>query len=179
MGRPSYIELLNRMSDTALRKVLEEQYGMKAEATATPDQMRETILKLKEEERAKAKKVNEKSLQSPFFADEPIVRVLFQHKDGDKELKFNYDGGKGVPKDSQGRWKNKLPFFHLLDGEEYDLPLCVVEHLNHLVVPDVRTIHGPSGQITNETVMRKRFSCEIITTEELKQALRQREPILA
>lgn len=174
MGRPSFVEQLNRMSDTALRKVLEEQYGLKTEMTATADQMRETILRLKEEAREKARKTNEKSLKSPFFAGEPIVKVLFQHKDGDRELKFNYDGGKGAQTDGKGRWKDKLPFFHLIDGEEYELPLSIVEFLNSRLVPDVRPIHGPGGQITNESFMRKRFSCEVIG---LREALEKQKQI--
>lgn len=177
MGRPTFVEQLNRMSDMALRKVLEEQYGLKAEVTATADQMRGTILKLKEEARTKALKINEKALKSPFFAGEPVVKVLFQHKDGDKEHKFNYDGGKGVPAEN-GKWKYKLPFFHLIDGEEYELPLCVVEHLNGLTVPDVKPIQGPGGQITNETYQRKRFSCEVIGLRETLEKQKQiAEPV--
>lgn len=171
MGRPSYKDQLENMSETALCRILEEDYGMTVDNTITAEKMRETIIELKEKERQKSKTTTAKA--ASFFEGEPIVRVLFQHKDGDKELKFNYDGGKGVPADGK-RWKVNLPFFFLLDGETYDLPLCVVEFLNSREVPDVRPVSGPNGQITNERYMRKRFSCEIKLSDEQKRNMRQK-----
>lgn len=174
MGRISFVEQLNRTSEMALKRMLEEQYDMTVDSTTTAEQMRETIIRLKEDAKKKAEKTIEEAAKTSFFADEPIYEVLFQHLDGDKEHKFHWDGGKGVPS-KNGKWLQKLPFFHLIDGEKYKLPLCVIDYLNGITVPDVKPIQGPGGQITNERYMRKRFSCEIVGLRETLEKQKQQK----
>jgi hypothetical protein len=159
---------VSKMSKTALGEMLENEFGYKAEPGVLKEKLQKTILQLHKKRVDESKTQTEKATES---LDGPVVRVLFQHLDGDQELKFPYDGGKGFKKDKKTGKIKPLKTFHLINGQQYDLPLSVVDHLNNIAVPDVRTVPGVDGQITTIPIRRKRFSCEIILTPAQRKAL--------
>jgi hypothetical protein len=164
-------EQLQGMSKTALARMLEEQYGMAVEDRVTKQKMVEHILKLHMEELKKSHRTTKSATKVFTEAGEKTVSVLFQHLDGDKELKFAYSGTKGILVNKRTGKPRPIQTFHLIHGQVYDLPLSVVDHLNSRVVPDVITVPGPDGQITTRPITRKRFSCEIQLTPEQREAL--------
>lgn len=158
-------------SKTALIKILQENFGYSADSKLTKEKLQEVILDLHRKSVAESQAKTARATKKFEKSGEPVVSVLFQHLDGDRELKFSYDCGKGTLISSTTGRPLPTPTFHLMHNQLYELPLAVVDWLNSREVPDVRVVPGPDGQITNEPVMRKRFSCEIRLTAEQRKLI--------
>ena len=99
-------------------------------------------------------------------SDDPIVRVIFRNLEDptapgkpSPPLSFTFNGH--TFKESK---KEEIPDTALRDGQEYDLPLSVVEHLNSLTIPVSGTKRDPitGGIQTYDAGTRARFACTTV-----------------
>lgn len=90
---------------------------------------------------------------------DPPIAIRFTHQDGDTELKFSYDGGHGFVKLDE-KHVQKIPRWHLVSGQEYEVPWSVHMHLNSLVVQDSKATEGPEGFVRTQIYFRRRVISE-------------------
>jgi hypothetical protein len=90
------------------------------------------------------------------------VKFLFLEQPGQR-LDFSYGRTVYEPSNHNNR-KTVVENFHLQDGEVYELPQYIIEHLNSLMVPDPKKEVMPNGQVRVDTNRkRNRVSCAIVS----------------
>ena len=100
---------------------------------------------------------------------DPKVKIRFHHQDGDTELKFSYDGGHGFVK-LDDKHVQKIPMWHFVDGQEYEVPWSVHTHINSLVVPDSKATTGPDGFVRSVMYFRRRAISELsVSLDDVKR----------
>lgn len=87
---------------------------------------------------------------------DPKIEVIFNNLEFEKaDLDFTYGGVK----------------FHLVPGQSYKLPVCVVEHLNGLKYPNKR--YDPSAPQGKQVILdgvKHRFNCQIVNMRAMMDA---------
>ena len=102
---------------------------------------------------------------------EKCLDIVFINNEFPKaDLEFTTVEGGEPPKEPGGKAKPGIVRrWHLLDGNNYKLPLHIIEHVNSLKIPESRFEEDPqTGQMTHiVTYMRHRFTCQPINLSQI------------
>lgn len=156
------------LTDEQLRDMLQAK-GYLADPGIPRAKIEEQLDKLESELVMGSKAVSQKATDYYYELyknedSDPRIKIRFTHQDGDREMSFCYDGGNGFVKNRHGVMK--LPKWQFVNGEIYEVPYSVHEHINSLVVTDSKAVEGEDGFVRSQMYWRRRAISEPIVTKD-------------
>ena len=129
----------------------------------------ENILKIVNDRKNEAQKVNEESLRMTVSKDDPEIEVrFFNLESAGADLEFAYSDPRGMfgPKNKNGY--KKCPKYHLFPGETTKMAWSVYEHLSNLTFVTHKTVwDAATGMIKgNIPIIKPRFILQPIFSKE-------------
>lgn len=126
--------------------------GYSLKETMSKEKMIAALDALEDGIKKKAQSINEKSTE----------RYCKKKKDTTVKVKFQNLDNPGADEAFTLDANAKPPYrFHLFDGETYELPIGVINHLNSLVIPTFpkRIIDPETGALRTEKAFKNKFAC--------------------
>lgn len=168
-GNEAFSREIASLKREELVRLLDEKFGMTVtDERLTKEDLAREAINLYNQQKKNADEENEKSAKMVETPKDPIVKVLFINLDAPKAPhEFSYDSGRGIKGKNNPNGLPKIPTYRLIDHEVSAIPYSVYKHLNGLTVPDNRFDVTEGGFIKGVmSGKRKRFSCELILTDE-------------
>lgn len=129
----------------------------------------ENILKIVNDRKSAATKINEESLAMTVSEEDPMIEVrFFNLESANVDVEFSYSGKRGMYGPVNKNGFKKCPNYHLFPGEVAKLAYSVYEHLTSLTFVTHKTVYDPvSGMIKgNIPIIKPRFILQPIFSKE-------------
>jgi hypothetical protein len=169
------MERIKGLNKKELIALASEEFQLTIENKVGVDAIRDTLQRVHESRITSAMETNQAAAQLFLERDpnEKLLAIAFQPLDFPKNpLKFSYDGGYGI-RDRKNPQRNpngltRMANFFLIPGETYQLPLCVIEHLQKKTYRDNKPqFDATSGlQNGNIPVIKPRFMLNPVLSAE-------------
>lgn len=171
----TFMERIKGLNKKELIALASEEFQLTIENKVGVDAIRDTLQRVHESRITSAMETNQAAAQLFLERDpnEKLLAIAFQPLDFPKNpLKFSYDGGYGI-RDRKNPQRNpngltRMANFFLIPGETYQLPLCVIEHLQKKTYRDNKPqFDATSGlQNGNIPVIKPRFMLNPVLSAE-------------
>lgn len=172
-------EELYRLSIPSLLQFL-DGFGYVARENTSKAELVQAILHLHEKKLADSKEVVAQATAQVASDDDPIVTMTFMSLESpNASYEFTYAGPKGFQKGPNGKVL-PAPKWSFIHNNKYNVPYCVVKHLNSLRVPaDHQVQTNSEGFIQNlysgDSSRQPRFSCILELTPEQERRIISKE----
>jgi len=113
----------------------------------------ENILKVVEDQKSQARKVNEDSLAMAVTEEDPEIEIrFFNLESSGTDIEFTYSGKRGLfgPKNKKGY--KRCPRYHLFPGEVAKMAYSVYEHLTGLTFVTHKTVWDEATGMIKGTI---------------------------
>jgi hypothetical protein len=180
----TFKERIKGMSKNELTEIAKDEFQLSVDDRVLVDVLRDTLQRVHEERKTTAMEINQAASQLFLERDkdEKLLTVIFLPLDfPNAPCKFSYDGGYGVrnrknPKRNPNGL-SKMANFFLIPGEQYQLPLCVINHLQGKTYRDNKPqFDSKSGmQNGNIPIIKPRFMLNPVLSDEAMKDLGSRK----
>lgn len=180
----TFMERVKGLSKKQLVKIADEEFQLHVDKTISAATLRDTLQRVHEQRILSALERNEAAAQVFLERDpeEKLLKVTFHPLDfPNNPLHFSNDGGYGI-RDRKNPNRNpnglsKMPGFFLIPGQQYFLPLCIINILEKLTFRDSRPeFDTETGMISGNTpIIKQRFSFIPVLSQETMKELGTRE----
>ena len=162
----TFRERIKGLKRKELVEIAKDDYQLNVDDKVNVETLKDILQRCHEERVMKALGENQKAAKIFLEAnsDERLLNVQFLPLDfPNNPLKFSFDGGYGI-RDRKNPKKNpnglsSMPTFFLIPGQQYQLPICVIRHLEGLTCRDSKPeFDSVTGMIAgNVPVIKQRF----------------------
>lgn len=162
----TFRDRINGLKRKELVEIAKEDFQLNVEEKVSIETLKDILQRCHEERVMTAMEENQKAAHVFLEAnpDEKLLNVQFLPLDfPNNPLKFSFDGGYGI-RDRKNPKKNptglsSMPTFFLIPGQNYQLPICVIRHLEGLTCRDSKPeFDSTTGMIAgNIPVIKQRF----------------------
>lgn len=159
-----------------LAEIAQEEFQLTIDDKVKEHVLRDTLIRAHEDRVASAMEQNQAASNLFLERDknEKLLTVQFLPLDfPNNPEKFSYDGGYGI-RDRKNPKRNptglsKMANFFLIPGQTYQLPLCVIKHLEKLVFMDSKPeFDTTTGMIAgNKPIIKQRFLLRLVASEQV------------
>ncbi len=180
---PTFKERIKGMSKKELVPIAKDEFQLNVDDRVGVDVLRDTLQRVHEERISTAMEINQKAAQLFLERDkdEKLLTVIFLPLDfPNAPCKFSYDGGFGVrnrkdPKRNPNGLTRMANFF-LIPGEKYQLPLCVINHLQSMTYRDNKPQFDQTTGMQNGNipVIKPRFMLNPVLSDQAMSDLGSR-----
>ncbi len=180
---PTFKERIKGMSKKELVGIAKEEFQLNVDDRVEVDVLRDTLQRVYEEQKTTAMEINQAASQLFLERDkaEKLLTVIFLPLEfANAPCKFSYDGGYGIrDRKNPKRNKNglsKMANFFLIPGEKYQLPLCVINHLQSKTYRDNKPQFDPKTGMQNGNipVIKPRFMLNPVLSDQAMSDLGSR-----
>lgn len=158
-----------------LAVIAKEEFQLNVDGKVVKATLRDTLIRYHEERVTSAMEKNKAAAQLFLERDskEQLLSVQFLPLDfPNNPEKFSWDGNYGI-RDRKNPSRNpnglsKMANFFLIPGEIYQLPICVVKHLESRTYRDAKPIFDTETgmQAGSEPIIKQRFMCRPVLSDE-------------
>lgn len=162
----TFRERIKGLKRKELVAIAKDEFQLNVDERVKADTLKDILIRCHEERIMTAMEENQKAALVFLEAnpEEQLLNVQFLPLDfPNNPLKFSYDGGYGI-RDRKNPKKNpnglsSMPTFFLIPGQQYQLPICVIRHLEGLTCRDSKPeFDSVTGMIAgNVPVIKQRF----------------------
>lgn len=180
----TFRERIKELKRKELVEVAKDEFQLTVDSKVKEHTLRDVLIRAHEERVTSALEKNQAAAQLFLERDpdEKLVTVQFFSREfPNNPEKFSWDGGYGI-RDRKNPKKNptglsKMANFFLIPGQTYQLPICVIKHLEKLVYQDSEPISDPiTGMVQgNKPIIKARFLLNRIIPEETMRQLGTRD----
>jgi len=146
-----------------------DRLGYNMDEKLTNAVMRENILKIVNDRKTQASKVNEESLAMVAGEDDPEIEIRFFNMESPgADLEFSYSEPRGMRGPVNKKGYTKCPKYHLFPGEVVKLAYSVYEHLTKLTYVSHKQVWDSNTgmQTGNIPIIKPRFILQPIFSKE-------------
>lgn len=179
----TFKERIKGLSKKELVVIASEEFQLNIDDRVGVEVLRDTLQRVHEERVTTAMEINQKAAQLFLERDknEKLLTVIFLPLDfPNAPCKFSYDGGYGVrsrkdPKRNPNGLTRMANFF-LIPGEQYQLPLCVINHLQSKTYRDNKPQFDPKTGMQNGNIpiIKPRFMLNPVLSDQAMSDLGSR-----
>lgn len=180
----TFRERIKGLKRKELVEIATDEFQLNVDSKVKEHTLRDTLIRAHEGRVTSALEINQAASQLFLERDseEKLLTVQFLPLDfPNNPEKFSWDGGYGV-RDRKNPKKNptgmsKMANFFFIPGQTYQLPLCVIRHLEKLTYRDSKPqFDTVTGMISgNVPIIKQRFMLRPILSEEAMVGMGSRE----
>jgi len=172
----TFRERIKGLKRKELVEIAKEEFQLNVEGKVKEQTLRDMLIRLHEERVTTALELNQAASQLFLERDpnEKLLAVQFLPQEfPNNPEKFSWDGGFGV-RDRKNPKRNpngmsKMATFFLIPGQIYQLPICVIRHLEGKTCRDSKPqFDSETGMISgNMPIIKPRFMLRPILSDEV------------
>lgn len=180
----TFKERISGLKRAALVEIAKDEFQLNIDSKVKADVLRDTLQRVHEQRATSALEKNQAAAQLFLERDsnEQVVTVQFLPLEfPNNPLHFSWDGGFGItdrknPKRNPNGLK-RMPTFFLIPGEIYQLPICVIRHLEKQVYRDAKPIYDivTGMQAGFEPIIKPRFMLRVLLPDAAMHELGSRD----
>lgn len=181
---PTFRERISGLKRRELVEIAKDEFKLNVDSKVKEDILRDTLIRVHEDHVTTALEKNQAASQLFLERDpnEKLVTVQFINLEfPNTPEQFSWDGGFGI-RDRKNPSKNptglsKMANYLLVHGEVYQLPICLIKHLESKTYRDSEPqIDTETGMIAgNKPIIKTRFSLRPVLTDEVMESMGQRD----
>lgn len=171
----TFRERIKGLKRKELVEIAKDDFQLNVDEKIKDDVLKDLLMRCHEDRITTALEENQKASQVFLEANpkEQLLTIQFLPLDfPNNPLKFSYDGGYGI-RNRKNPKKNltglsQMPKFFLIPGQIYQLPICVIKHLESMTCRDSKPEYdSQTGMIAgNIPIIKQRFMLRPILSDE-------------
>ncbi len=179
----TFRERVSGLSRKELVEIAKDEFQLNIDSKVKPDVLRDTLIRVHEDVVTTTMKKNQAASQLFLERDpkEKLITVQFLPLEfPNNPEQFSWDGGFGIT-DRKNPSRNptglsKMANYLLIPGEIYQLPICVIKHLESKTFRDSKPqFDTETGMIAgNIPIIKPRFSLKLVVTDDVMADMGQR-----
>ncbi len=180
----TFRERISGLSRKELVEIAKDEFQLNIDSKVKAAVLRDTLIRIHEDHVTTTMEKNQAASQLFLERDssEKLLTVQFLPLEfPNNPEQFSWDGGFGI-RDRKNPSKNptglsRMANYLLIPGEIYQLPLCVVKHLESKTYRDSKPqFDTETGMISgNIPIIKPRFMLKLIVTDEVMDTMGQRD----